>query len=179
MKKPDFKLTAIVLVVILTLAFKFLGETPLRVEPQAPPEVVEYSKSLKAMDEAALAAQLRQPGKAVFFFYASWCPYCKKQFPEMVMFSNANSRVPVHFISVDENPYALSRYLIGEAPPDRLTMHILKEPQALGAILKRLGVDYRGGIPVTLFLDETGKPAQMLRGYQSLANLTQALDRVK
>lgn len=181
MDRNRFLLTAALLVVVLTLGVKWMGLSPLRVEPQAPPEIVEYSKTLNALSSNDLAALLTQGRStpAVAFFYASWCPYCKKQFPEMVMLSNANSRVPFYFISVDENPYALSRFLMAQSLHARFIPYIVKNSRHVSASLASLGVEYKGGIPLTLLLDKSGKPAQMLVGYQSLAKLTQALDTLK
>ena len=181
MDRNRFLLTAALLVVVLTLGIKWMGLSPLRVEPQAPPEVVEYSKTLKTLSAGGLTALLKEERTtpAVAFFYASWCPYCKRQFPEMVMLSNANSRVPVYFISVDENPYALSRFLMAQSLHARFVPYIVKQSNDVATSLASLDTTYKGGIPLTLLLDKTGKPAQALVGYQPLAKLSQALDTLK
>jgi len=82
----------------------------------------------------------------VLHFWATWCPPCRRELPEMEAWSRAHSDVEVIVVSLDRNIANVARFLESEG---------LSFPALKGDMTKtqRLGVR---GLPTTLLIGPDG-----------------------
>ena len=101
-------------------------------------------------------------GKPVMLMiYASWCGYCKKMMPSLVQAIENHELDTVEpvFLSIDEQPRLLSKYLVHQGYdilfiPYRLEMGI--SPGDFTAFIQKSGSHYRGTIPYIAFFKRDG-----------------------
>ena len=104
-----------------------------------------------------------ESGKPVMLvMYASWCGYCKKVMPFLVdMVKNHEiDMVDTKFVSIDDQPRLLSRYLVHKEydnvfTPYRLSRDLLRGSYA--DFIYSSGSHFRGSIPYIGFFDKQGK----------------------
>jgi thiol-disulfide isomerase/thioredoxin len=108
------------------------------------------SGQIPVMGEADLDKYLQtNAGKpTMLFFWASWCPSCKQQIPELEKLrQNKGGQVNIVALSVDESADALDRYL-NDHPMD---VPVYRDDQSLA---RRFKVE---AIPTLVIFDKTGK----------------------
>lgn len=147
------------------------------------PEVQSYAEhTLVPMDsthfrELAAAAK----GKPLLMFvYASWCPWCKKQFPMIKALQlRFGDDLHVAYVSIDDDAYALSRFLLEKQPTQEFTpYHVAQEQQSdfYGA-LADYGFTHSGSIPYVILLDKNGERAAEFRGLTEIPVLLPAIKK--
>jgi cytochrome c-type biogenesis protein len=106
-------------------------------------------------------------GKVILLnFWATWCPPCKKELPDLSSISNdlSSKDFKIIGISVDENPVALETYL----KTNSLPYTIVHEQQ--GNLLNKY-MSVTGGsqnvIPQTFIIDKKGKIVESIIGSRS------------
>ena len=107
----------------------------------------------------------------VLHFWATWCPYCRSQIPQLQTLHNEWGRkgVEVLAISTDENPQQLQQFV--EA--NRLPYPIIADNGEGGPYF--LGDRYEvSSIPVTYILDREGKVFLRLQGAIDLIRAVEA-----
>ena len=91
--------------------------------------------------------------------WATWCPPCVAEMPELARFYNGTKRADVTFVSVSANA---PETIAGEVKPfvekNKLPFPVSvlskADPESLG---KATGAEVSGAIPLTLVYDRTGK----------------------
>lgn len=100
-------------------------------------------------------------GTLIFLnFWASWCEPCREEMPAMVNLSRALQRRPFTMVAVslDEDPEALTRFLIQEGIDPR-SMIILHDPEGVSA--RRYGTEL---LPETWLIGPTGRVLARFQG---------------
>lgn len=146
------------------------------------PEIKTYADTkLVRLDAEKLRAIIQQnSGKpTLFFVYASWCPYCKKQFPiiQAIQARYPEEKLGVAFISIDSDPYELSKFLMGTFPEGRFTPYHIPDAtrQEVDHALAQYGFTPEGAVPHLMVLDGEGKAAGEFKGLTSVATLRQPI----
>ena len=94
----------------------------------------------------------------VLHFWASWCPHCRGEIPELVDLHDQGAHdVKVLTVSVDEDPAALRRFIASAGLP----YPVIADAQASAPISNRYRVQ---GIPVTVIIGRDGLIAARLDG---------------
>ena len=94
----------------------------------------------------------------VLHFWASWCPHCRGEIPELLDLHNRGARdVKVLTVSVDEDPAALQRFIASAGLP----YPVIADAQVSPPISSRYRVQ---GIPVTVVIGRDGLIAARLDG---------------
>lgn len=118
----------------------------------------------------------------LMFVYASWCPWCKKQFPmlDALRMRFDDSKLQVAYVSIDDDAYALSRFLMEEFPEKPFTPYHAA-PDMKGDFYGTLadkGFSHSGSVPYLVLLDRDGKPAGEFRGLTEIPVLLDAIRKV-
>lgn len=121
-----------------------------------------FSQSLprQITTQDLIAAIAKHRGKAVLVnFWASWCPACRKELPELISLRKAFSgeELVVIGISLDQNPNALQRFM--KKMP--FNYPVFRGGGDLVNDFKLVG------IPKTLIFDRQGQMVFSRFGYQS------------
>lgn len=134
------------------------------------PKVELHPLSAEAIKKE-LAASGGKP--ALLFLYASWCPYCKKQFPIIEELSKSGYHIiPV---SVDKDAAALATFLGKNHPHTPLAPYIAENSGDIMTWLGGLGLSYRGSIPYMVAFSGQGTPVKHFQGLTAREPLEQAL----
>lgn len=147
------------------------------------PEVKTYAeRTLVPMDSThfreLVAANKGKP--MLMFVYASWCPWCKKQFP-MIKALQMRFGDDVHFayVSIDDDSYALSRFLMKEYPKPEFTPYHVSEASRsdfYGALAAH-GFTHSGSIPYLILTTKDGGRAAEFRGLTEIPVLRDAIKK--
>lgn len=111
---------------------------------------------LPALSEDEINKEMVSAPRVAIFVFASWCPYCKKMFPEMVSAAaEFSSDIRVVGFSIDEDKAALESYLKSQ---DKIgfPIHAFSTPEEHETLKKALHVkdiDFSGGIPYLIIID--------------------------
>jgi thiol-disulfide isomerase/thioredoxin len=161
---------ACILEVLLLLVLTSCGKAP---EATTPGKVAEASKaqvapavpkvaSLEVLDLAKLRARIKASGAKLTLvaMWATWCVPCIKEMPSLAAFYAAHRAEGLEVLGLGHDDRT-------EADMARKIQAVLDEvavpyPQALlqpgqdEAFFKELGVEWDGGLPVTLVFDAQG-----------------------
>lgn len=146
------------------------------------PEVRNYAtRQLVPMDGQRFRDVMAEArGKPVLMFiYASWCPWCKKQFPMVEALERRFSKeLHVAYIAIDKDALALSRYLMEHypTPPPFTAYHVA--PEHIGdfyGTLANHGFTHSGTVPYLILADRDGRRAEEFRGLTDIPTLLQAI----
>ena len=116
----------------------------------------------------------------VLNFWATWCPPCVYEMPELGRFySETSGRVELVSVSVD-HPDTVEKRVIPFLKERRIPfrVYVLREqsPSAVSAVLK---LDWQAGaVPATFLLDETGKVRQYWGEEVTARELAEAVKRM-
>lgn len=106
--------------------------------------------SIPFLDEAGLDKYLKDHAgrPTMLFFWATWCPSCKQQIPELAALRQSHGdKVNIIALSVDEKVEALEKYL--EKSPMDLPVYWGDQ-----ALARKFRVE---AIPTLVIFDKTGK----------------------
>lgn len=144
-------------------------------------ELVE--KDIIALNAPAAQKLIRDNlGKPqLLFIYASWCPFCKRQFVSINQIHGAfgKDKLTVHYISVDDNVWTLAEYLDEHYPEKPFTpFHVEALPrEAFYDVFRDMGYTIKGGIPMTLLLDKDGKPVKQFTGLTEMKYILESIEK--
>lgn len=181
-RKSTLRNIALVGVGIVALFFAFAGISMLPSSLTASPEVKKYAENtLVELDGESLVATIDQGAGSpnLLFMYASWCPYCKKQF---VMLKALKARfgddLHITYVSVDKDAYDLSRFMMDTYPKQPFTPYHAapKNRESFDAALQRYGFAPSGSIPHLILFDAKGKS---VREFKGLTPIPQLLESIK
>lgn len=105
----------------------------------------------------------------VLHFWASWCPYCRGEIPELTELHQAWGKqgVRVLSVSVDTDQQQLRRYLARQPLPYPVILDAALE----SSLADRYGIS---GIPVTYVI---GRRAEVIARLEGSADITRAVQR--
>lgn len=140
----------------------------------------EAAASIPAINVQAFSKRIAVPDThKMVFLYASWCPHCQRQKPEISALSkHYDDRLDVILVSVDKNIDALSEFL--RKHPSELTTYRL-EPEEYLPFRKRLaalGSEFTGGIPHIILIGPDGEMLDEVTGFVPSENLKAGLDKL-
>jgi peroxiredoxin len=114
-----------------------------------------------ATDMAGQSHSLEQYAGSVLVlhFWASWCPYCRSEIPELTELQQqwADKGVRILTVSTDHEPEALKRFIA----QTKLPYPIVADAQAEWPISEQYGVS---GIPVTYIIGPDGVIVERFAG---------------
>jgi len=131
---------------------------------------IQDARTTEALEHSVANAQ--KP--VLIFVFASWCPYCKKLFPELLALqAEEKDTFRLELVSIDRKPGKLEAYLATQKLPDGIKIYRYGTEEGLNSLLafmKTHALHYDGGIPyMTIFLDS--KPVAELVGSIPKENL--------
>lgn len=131
-----------------------------------------YQASFNNLEGQPVALEQLRGKVAVVNFWATWCPPCRKEIPDLIEAQEQYRERGVAFlgIAVEDNNALVQ---------DFARTYGINYPQVSGkeqgiALMQKLG-NQAAGLPFTLVLDAQGKIVDTRRGAMSAARLEQAL----
>lgn len=152
----------------------------------ASPEVKAFAENrLVPMDTYEYGQVMAQANgrPTLMFVYASWCPWCKKQFPMLdALQARFNDKeLQMVYVSIDKNPYELTRFLMDTYPQQPFTPYHANS-RVIGEFydaLAQKGFTHTGSIPYLVLTDKNGKAAGEFRGLTEIPVLLEAIKKVR
>nr|AUN36963.1 thioredoxin [uncultured bacterium] len=154
----------VVILVVAAMAF-----TRAIAEPEKPGTATKEEKEPAAPASTQLAAIgaegvgkliTEAKGKVVVLnFWATWCPPCVAEMPELAKFYNKTKREEVVFISLCANEPSDLRTAVAKFQKDKslpFPVYVLNESGGVEALAKATKANLSGGLPTTLIYDKTG-----------------------
>lgn len=132
---------------------------------EQPPTPEELSKVKVEAITAAAAEKMLQDAKGkvvVVNLWATWCPPCRAELPDLNAFYKETDREKLVFLSFSvDDPEEMEKTVKPFAAKQKLAfpVYILKDPD-LEDLSKKLGVTLEGAIPTTIVYSREGKPAK-------------------
>lgn len=100
-------------------------------------------------------------GKPVLLhFWASWCPPCRSEMPELTAWIQANPDIPIIAVSLDRSPMDAEAFMQQQEHPLPILMTDSRETTHMGV----------RGLPTTMIIDAEGHTGQMYIGAQNWQN---------
>ena len=146
---------------------------------QSPPAAMEKAVVSPISGDGIVRWLKETRGKAaVVNLWATWCPPCVAEMPELNDFHKTAdpARVALLAVSVDDSSRLASTVVpFVEKHGIVFPVRVLEDtpPEALGTAL---GIDFSGAVPVTLLFSATGKLVKMWEGEVTARELRLALE---
>lgn len=148
---------------LIFMALMFAIQPYVAHDPQSA-EVEQSDKTLVTVHPGELVKLVKaDSGKPVLLMmYASWCGYCKQLMPVIVDLKRSGALEPVEtvFLSIDDQPRLLSRYLVHRGYAGAFTPYRLEQDLLHGSMdqfIEATGSHFRGTIPYVGFFNRDGK----------------------
>lgn len=128
---------------------------------------------------ATLKEIVAKSGKpTLIMVYASWCPYCQKQWPIFQSLkASYKDKAQIMELSIDQDTSKLAAFLSDGVHTSKHSLHLATEDHdALGTWLSESGGNYSGGIPYLVLFDKKGTFARDFLGMREEKVLSAALD---
>lgn len=144
--------------------------------------VRDYREELVAFNGELLGTLVRESASrpTLLFIYASWCPYCKQEIEALKAIRKrfGTDELQLLYVSVDQNPYALSQFMLDRQPEERYTpYHVQRED--IGAFIESLknhyGINFDGSVPHLAIFSADGRLQHESLGLVSAYRLQQML----
>lgn len=111
-----------------------------------------YAQDLKPLDERKLQQIMAQPEKQIFYFYTSWCSYCRYYLQQVKQINQ--DKYKLYAISLDENEQDANLFF---ARTDTLPYINPMWWQGDSHKINDLGFSFQGRIPYIALANEEGK----------------------
>ncbi|MBU6437824.1 MAG: TlpA family protein disulfide reductase [Betaproteobacteria bacterium] len=143
-------------------------------QPAAPSGLIATLSSgqLKAPDGQAFRAGALTGRPVIVNFWATWCPPCVEEMPELDRFAKTQPGVALVGVAID-NPSNVREFLRKTAVSYPIALAGLEGTE----LMRDLG-NTAGGLPFTLVLDRNGKVVFSKMGKTDAAELQQALSKL-
>lgn len=134
---------------------------------------VAYSNSVVEVNSNNLLSIIaNSKGKVlVVNFWASWCPYCKKEIKELTMLRKQyhRNKLEILGVSFDSGKNSFTHFL---------TKHKINYPCYLASDPRISMMFNVYGIPATIVYDKDGRVAKQFSGYVKLDQLKRTIDKL-
>ncbi len=126
------------------------------------PTTIPAGMAVQELDGPTVDLAGQQPGIVVLNFWATWCPACRAELPELSRFAS------------DEKGHCVSVLGVSDEDQPRLRAFVQRRPvtypiaQSSGALEEALGVTV---LPTTFILDRDGHVVQRIEGGTSATQL--------
>lgn len=149
--------------------------------PKGGPEVAE-AEPFTALGWEQLETEISGDAPTLMIIFTSWCPFCKKLFPEVISLANERGeKLNVVAISVDEDPTAIRGYIssLPQLPPFTVYNNSTDNERSLvQAFLFKNKMNFTGAIPfIAIF--QGGEAKQQIGGFVEKSVLTEILGRIE
>jgi thiol-disulfide isomerase/thioredoxin len=148
-------------------------------EPQAeytpPPVDLKTAAEIRALVDAA------KGNLVVINFWATWCPPCVKEMPELARFYRAYDGEGIEFLSISADHHSTKDskvvpFVKSYEIPFPVHVMYLEDPDAL---LKELPIDWDGALPATFIFDESGEVEKSWVGEVTFEILREAIAEIQ
>lgn len=134
---------------------------------------------IEVLKPEAIRAKLEeaQGTVTVVNFWATWCPPCVEETPELIDFYETHHGNGVTFLSISvDHPSTIEKAVVPFARKYGIPfpIFVVDEPDP-GAISGKVGLELSGAVPVTWILDRGGKPVRSWLGEVTAADLEAAV----
>jgi thiol-disulfide isomerase/thioredoxin len=101
-------------------------------------------------------------------FWAAWCAPCKEEIPRLQRFeqqlTRAGTAFRLAFITLDDDPRQLDKFLAAQSPEGLRTSYWLREGKERDEWLQAAGMEPDPALPVHLLVDPQGKVRCTVKG---------------
>lgn len=144
--------------------------------------VHDYRDKLVAFNGDLLDRLVREStGRpTLLFIYASWCPYCKQEIEALKAIRQrfGTDDLQLLYVSVDQNPFALSQFMLNRQTEERYTPYHVKRAD-IGtfreSLQNRYGIAFDGSVPHLAIFSADGTLQHESLGLVSAYRLQQML----
>lgn len=151
------------------------GEPAPETKTSSDPALISGAAAPVTVDGLAALLNASKGKVAVINFWATWCPPCVVEMPELAKFYRSYSAedVALHAVSLDlveDMETIIKPFLEENGVP--FPVHVLSE-RDIEMISKVVKAEISGALPVTLIYDRSGKLVEMWEGGITLEDLNQ------
>ncbi len=150
-----------------------------RGDPPVAPENDRTTPAVTVISTEGLVAKIKAArGKVlVVNFWATWCPQCINEMPELVKFYRSINTPEVAFMSVSaDHPDTLEDRVKPFVSEHELPFPVyVTDARSPEGLVKALNLDWEGGLPATFVFDKNGTLRQMWTEEIELADLTKGV----
>lgn len=134
------------------------------------PNIIEKAPLLHG--KTPITLEQLQNKSLLIFYWATWCPFCLKEFPELITLQKELSKkgLQVIAVNVDTNHSKQIQMIIEKYQPNF--------PIIYGSLKDIPEYEKEGGLPVAYLFDKQGHFVSRIRGYQTLNTLRETVLRV-
>ncbi len=134
----------------------------------APPAASSGEVAIQPLSQMKLERLTHNQGKpSLLFIYASWCPYCQRQFPVIHELQEAyGDDLQLIVTSVDRNRDDLADFLADKPQPLEFTPYHVSATEAAGfrTWMDQKNAEYGGSIPHSVLLNDKGELVSVFSG---------------
>lgn len=147
---------------VLACAVSILPAFGCIAQPPTPEELKSARVEAITVAEAAERLNAAKGKVVVVNLWATWCPPCRAEMPDLNAFYKEADKDTVAFLSFSvDNPEELEKTVRPYVAKQHLAfpVYVLKNPD-LDELSKKLGVELEGAIPTTIVYNREGKPSK-------------------
>ncbi len=174
---------AIFIAIMIAVVIKLFGGEILNIPAKSEASPTTIPAEIRSISAGQLAKIVFDPpaGKPTFvMIYASWCPYCKRQFPQLEEIA-AEYHDSMNFvsISIDKNPQDAVRFLADKTGNTPFGKYVYSE-RNIGPLVQKLGqmgAHFNGGIPFMALFSGNGKLTAEFGGLTDKKNIAKEIEK--
>ena len=168
---------------ILALLFN-CGNKKDQSNPSATKDSAKQQSSyvVEQLDEAGLDRLIQQRnGKFLFLnVWATWCPPCREEFPDLVRLASDSGNTNVEFVGLSVDfPDEIDSRIVPFLEANRVNFKIyVQNFQRNDRLINVLNENWNGAIPATFIFNADGKQVSFILGKRDYQDFKKEIDRV-